>query len=100
MRIDHCNGHCPGFIKGFGACWHAGVVKSTKMNRTLVIRRDYLHYVRKYARYVEATCPVFQCRVFLDDEHELSRGSKHRGMALAVHGVSNAAQEPAGRQQQ
>mmetsp|Transcript_108 Transcript_108/g.245 ORF Transcript_108/g.245 Transcript_108/m.245 type:complete len:163 (+) Transcript_108:32-520(+) len=28
-----------------------GVVISTKMNRTLVIRRDYLHYIRKYRRY-------------------------------------------------
>jgi small subunit ribosomal protein S11e len=28
-----------------------GVVKSTKMTRTIVVRRDYLHYVPKYARY-------------------------------------------------
>jgi small subunit ribosomal protein S11e len=28
-----------------------GMVISTKMNRTIVIRRDYLHYVRKYQRY-------------------------------------------------
>eukprot|EP00461_Guttulinopsis_vulgaris_P002056 UN02057 len=28
-----------------------GVVKSTKMKRTLIIRRDYLHYVPKYQRY-------------------------------------------------
>lgn len=28
-----------------------GVVQSTKMNRTIVIRREYLHYVRKYRRY-------------------------------------------------
>ena len=28
-----------------------GVVVSTKMNRTIIIRRDYLHYVRKYNRY-------------------------------------------------
>ena len=27
-----------------------GVVKSTKMNRTIVVRRDYLHYIKKYAR--------------------------------------------------
>jgi hypothetical protein len=31
---------------------HAGIVKSTKMNRTIVVRRDYLHYVKKYARSV------------------------------------------------
>jgi small subunit ribosomal protein S11e len=29
----------------------SGVVKSTKMNRTIIIRRDYLHYIKKYARY-------------------------------------------------
>merc|ERR1719325_225435 len=28
-----------------------GVVISTKMNRTLVIRRDYLHYIKKYNRF-------------------------------------------------
>jgi hypothetical protein len=30
--------------------WYAGVVKSTKMTRTIVVRRDYLHYIKKYAR--------------------------------------------------
>ncbi|CAI5488725.1 unnamed protein product [Closterium sp. Naga37s-1] len=29
----------------------AGTVLSTKMNRTITIRRDYLHFVRKYQRY-------------------------------------------------
>jgi len=28
-----------------------GVVVSTKMMRTIVIRRDYLHFIRKYNRY-------------------------------------------------
>mmetsp|Transcript_42575 Transcript_42575/g.30744 ORF Transcript_42575/g.30744 Transcript_42575/m.30744 type:complete len:137 (+) Transcript_42575:174-584(+) len=28
-----------------------GVVVSTKMNRTIVIRRDYLHYIKKYNRF-------------------------------------------------
>ena len=28
-----------------------GMVISTKMNRTIVMRRDYLHYIRKYQRY-------------------------------------------------
>lgn len=27
------------------------MVISTKMNRTVIIRRDYLHYVPKYNRY-------------------------------------------------
>lgn len=34
------------------ACTTTGVVKSTKMNRTIVVRRDYLHYIKKYARCV------------------------------------------------
>ena len=28
-----------------------GMVVSTKMKRTIVVRRDYLHYIRKYSRY-------------------------------------------------
>jgi len=28
-----------------------GVVKSSKMKRTIIIRRNYLHYIRKYNRY-------------------------------------------------
>lgn len=28
-----------------------GVVLSTKMKRTIIIRRDYLHYVKKYNRF-------------------------------------------------
>ena len=28
-----------------------GIVKSKKMKRTIVIRRDYLHYIKKYKRY-------------------------------------------------
>merc|ERR1712130_1090868 len=29
-----------------------GVVKSTKMRRTIVVRRNYFHYIKKYQRYV------------------------------------------------
>nr|P42756.1 RecName: Full=Small ribosomal subunit protein uS17; AltName: Full=40S ribosomal protein S11 [Dunaliella tertiolecta]CAA46835.1 ribosomal protein S11 [Dunaliella tertiolecta] len=28
-----------------------GVVKSSKMMRTIIVRRDYLHFIPKYARY-------------------------------------------------
>ena len=28
-----------------------GVVKTAKMKRTIIVRRDYLHYIRKYNRY-------------------------------------------------
>lgn len=29
----------------------AGTVRSAKMRRTIIIRRDYLHYIKKYQRY-------------------------------------------------
>ena len=29
----------------------SGIVRSTKMQRTIIIRRDYLHYIPKYNRY-------------------------------------------------
>ena len=28
-----------------------GIVVSTKMKRTIVVRRDYLHYIKKYNRF-------------------------------------------------
>ncbi|GAB4813459.1 hypothetical protein N2152v2_000505 [Parachlorella kessleri] len=46
----------------------AGKVKSTKMNRTIVMRRDYLHYIKKYQRYEKRhtnisahISPCFRC---------------------------------------
>ena len=46
-----------------------GVVLTTKMNRTIVIRRDYLHYIKKYNRFekrhknVSAHCsPAFRLK--------------------------------------
>ncbi|KAK9823069.1 hypothetical protein WJX81_006727 [Elliptochloris bilobata] len=29
----------------------SGIVKSTKMSRTIIVRRNYAHYIKKYARY-------------------------------------------------
>jgi hypothetical protein len=42
---------------------HAGTVKSTKMTRTIVVRRDYLHYVKKYARCAAARPPRMRARL-------------------------------------
>eukprot|EP01127_Copromyxa_protea_P000697 TRINITY_DN105_c0_g1_i1.p1 TRINITY_DN105_c0_g1~~TRINITY_DN105_c0_g1_i1.p1 ORF type:complete len:157 (-),score=39.08 TRINITY_DN105_c0_g1_i1:78-548(-) len=46
-----------------------GVVASTKMNRTIIIRKDYLHYISKYNRFekrhknVAAHCsPAFKLK--------------------------------------
>eukprot|EP00887_Chlorella_sp_A99_P006875 scaffold2.g6875.t1 len=43
-------------------------VKSTKMNRTIVVRRDYLHFIKKYQRYEKRHAnisahisPAFRC---------------------------------------
>ena len=46
-----------------------GVVKSTKMKRTIIIRMDYLHYIKKYQRYEKRhtnlaahISPCFRCK--------------------------------------
>ena len=46
----------------------SGRVQSTKMNRTIVIRRDYLHFIQKYQRYEKRhthlsahLSPCFRC---------------------------------------
>ena len=31
-------------------CLHAGIVKSTKMTRTIIVRRNYAHFIKKYSR--------------------------------------------------
>ncbi len=31
--------------------YNIGIVKSTKMHRTIIVRRDYLHYIKKYQRF-------------------------------------------------
>ena len=46
-----------------------GVVHSTKMNRTIILRRDYLHFIKKYQRYEKRhkniavhLSPRFRCK--------------------------------------
>lgn len=46
-----------------------GTVHRTKMNRTIIVRRNYLHFVRKYQRYEKRhknvaahISPCFRCR--------------------------------------
>ncbi|GCA63272.1 ribosomal protein S17, archaeal/eukaryotic [Kipferlia bialata] len=46
-----------------------GVVSSTKMSKTIIVRRDYLHYVAKYKRYEKRhsniaahLSPAFRCK--------------------------------------
>ena len=47
----------------------AGIVHSTKMQRTITIRREYLHYIKKYNRYEKRhknisahLSPAFRCK--------------------------------------
>ncbi|XP_023168780.1 40S ribosomal protein S11 isoform X3 [Drosophila hydei] len=48
-----------------------GVVRKTKMQRTIVIRRDYLHFVRKYSRFEKRhrNMSVHCSPAFRDVEH-------------------------------
>lgn len=46
-----------------------GTVKSTKMQRTIIVRRNYLHYIKKYQRYEKRhknvpahISPCFRCK--------------------------------------
>ena len=42
----------------------AGTCHSAKMNRTIIVRRNYLHFIKKYQRYYSLFipwCPVFIC---------------------------------------
>merc|ERR1711977_46100 len=47
-----------------------GFIKSTKMYRTVVVRREYFHYVKKYRRYEKRhsnipahLSPCFRCKI-------------------------------------
>jgi hypothetical protein len=51
----------------------SGIVKSTKMNKTIIVRRNYVHYIKKYARYV--------CKPGVSRQHA-SEGSTHVQAAL------------------
>jgi Ribosomal protein S17 len=37
----------------------AGIVKSTKMNRTIIVRRNYFHFIPKYQRCVVPRLATF-----------------------------------------
>ncbi len=46
-----------------------GVVKSTKMTRTIIVRRDYMHFIKKYQRFEKRhknvsahLSPAFRCK--------------------------------------
>ena len=61
-QLPRQRGKPAGAERGILTCLYVGIltcllcrvpplqVKSTKMNRTIVVRRDYLHYIKKYQR--------------------------------------------------
>ncbi len=52
LTLNHTDKKCPftGLVSIRGRIL-TGTVVSTKMHRTLIIRREYLHFIPKYARY-------------------------------------------------
>ena len=44
-----------------------GLVISTKMQRTIIVRRDYLQYIKKYRRYL---CRLFLSLIALDTRRD------------------------------
>nr|ACI66616.1 40S ribosomal protein S11 [Salmo salar] len=56
----------------------SGVVTKMKMQRTIVIRRDYLHYIRKYNRFEKRHC--YRRRVPTpQQDSEVQRPQGHKG---------------------
>jgi small subunit ribosomal protein S11e len=63
-----------------------GVVVSTKMNRTVVIRRDYLRYITKYRRYEKRhkTLPAHCSPAFLVKEGDVVTVGQCRPLSKTV----------------
>ena len=54
IRSVHSSDKCQSAVRSLSTIkfqYARGIVISTKMNRTIIIRRDFLHYVPKYNRY-------------------------------------------------
>merc|ERR1719359_1531575 len=47
-----------------------GIVKSTKMSKTIIVRRNYFHYIKKYRRYEKrhSNIPAHLSHCFKKDE--------------------------------
>lgn len=63
-----------------------GVVVSTKMNRTVVLRRDYLRFIRKYRRYEKRhkTLPAHCSPAFLVKEGDVVTVGQCRPLSKTV----------------
>jgi small subunit ribosomal protein S11e len=63
-----------------------GIVTSTKMARTIVIRRDYLQYIKKYRRYEKRhkTVPAHCSPAFLVKEGDVVTVGQCRPLSKTV----------------
>lgn len=63
-----------------------GMVISAKMDRTLIVRRDYLHYVKKYMRYEKrhSNVPVHVSPCFRVKEGDIVTAGECRPLSKTV----------------
>lgn len=64
-----------------------GVVVSTKMRRTVIVRRDYLHYIRKYKRFEKrhTKIPAHCSPAFVVKEGDIVQIGECRPLSKTVH---------------
>ncbi|OHT00812.1 40S ribosomal protein S11 [Tritrichomonas foetus] len=64
-----------------------GVVVSTKMRRTIIVRRDYLHWIRKYKRFEKrhTKMPAHCSPAFVVKEGDIVQIGECRPLSKTVH---------------
>ncbi|OHT10629.1 40S ribosomal protein S11 [Tritrichomonas foetus] len=64
-----------------------GVVISTKMRRTVIVRRDYLHWIRKYKRFEKRNTkiPAHCSPAFVVKEGDIVQIGECRPLSKTVH---------------
>jgi len=64
-----------------------GIVTSTKMHRTIIIRRDYLQWIRKYKRFEKrhAKIPAHCSPAFIVKEGDIVTIGECRPLSKTVH---------------
>ena len=85
-----------------------GVVVSTKMNRTVIVRREYLHFVKKYNRYEKRhknlAAHVSPCFIGLKDGDVVTVGQCRplsktvRFNVIKIHGKNSSSSGSAAKQ--
>jgi small subunit ribosomal protein S11e len=64
-----------------------GVVVSTKMKRTVIVRRDYLHWIAKYKRFEKrhTKIPAHASPAFVIKEGDIVQIGECRPLSKTVH---------------